>query len=147
MKRAALMLLTASLLASVAATSPTLSGASRPQPRVVCASFSSGGDAHLHYRTRPHSCVLHQRGKPYDASVYFTTAEKLGWRYWSPRRAQAHGEIYLNMYGPAPLWLTLSRPRDTCGSTVFTRGRFKYRYHYNGHHHTKRFTMSLDQCD
>jgi hypothetical protein len=130
------------LLLTLVAASPIGAGARTVKPKVVCYEYPRS-----QYRFRPHSCLFHVRGKPYNANLGFVNAKKLRWHFWSPRQAQARGKLGIVTYGWAPVRIRLSRPRNTCGETVFTRGRFKYRIHHRGRHHTKRFTISLDRCD
>jgi hypothetical protein len=131
------------LLMIVAAVSIS-DGAGRPHHQVVCI---TQWDPHPHssYRFRPHSCDFHERGKPY-VHAYIQVARHLHWRYWSPRRALAHGKLGVSTYGLAPLRVKLSRPRHACGRTVFTKGRFRVRIRQNGRTHTYRYSVHLDKC-
>ena len=143
MRKLIVVVAISTLLAGLAA-SPTGAGAGRVKPWVVCAGYSASG-VHTSYKFRPHACGFHERGAPY-ANAWTLDARKLRWKYWSPRRAQGRGKTGVNMYGYAPVWVRLSRPRYVCGRTVFTRGRFKFVTHFRGRRHTYRSTYRLDRC-
>jgi hypothetical protein len=119
--------------------------ASPPGSQVVCLT-EWGYHPTGWYRTRPHSCGLHERGKFPAAHVNVYTAARLHWLHWGARSATARGKLGISTYGLAPLKLRLSRPRHLCGHTVFTRAHLTIRTHYHEHSHRSSFDIWLDSC-
>lgn len=114
-------------------------------PQVICLT-EWGEHPEGWYRTRPHSCDLHERGKFPVAHVNTYTARRLHWLHWGASVAVAKGKLGVSTYGLAPLKLRLAGARYQCGHTVFTRARLEVLFHFEGHSHRSKFWISLDTC-
>jgi hypothetical protein len=120
-------------------------GAASRLPQVIC--ITEWGDHPAGwYRTRPHFCDFHERGKfPVVGANTYSTG-RLHWLRWRSTHAEARGFAAIPSYGLAPLKLRLSRPRQDCGHTVFTRAHFNIRQRYGGRTHHLRFSIVPDDC-
>ena len=97
------------------------------------------------YRSRPHSCDLHERGTPaFHPTI--AVALRLHWLHWGGRVAVARGKIGISTYGLAPLKLRLSGLREVCGHTVYTRAQMLVTVYYDGQVHRSRSSKLLDNC-
>lgn len=115
------------------------------EPQVVCLT-EWGEQPEGTYRTRPHSCDLHERGKLPVAHLNVMVTHNLHWLHWG-RVAVARGQLGISTYGWAPLKLRLTRPRALCGHTVFTRALLHVRFRSSsGHWHRSRVRIQLDNC-
>lgn len=108
--------------------------------RVVCVSYGDDGEARMDLRSQPRRCTfVHRNQKPFG----YNTVDmiKLRWKSWGKRRARAKGKNVVNMVGPTPARVTLSRPRSGCGDrTVFTRATISARGSNDRAH------LPLDAC-
>lgn len=90
-------------------------------PQVICVEYGGRGA----YRTRPHSCNFHKRGRPV-AYAWLLEMRSIHWLHWGRRVALGKGKSLANMVGPVSTRVRLSAPVTVCGHTVFTRARFKF---------------------
>ena len=121
------------------------STAATPKAQVICLT-EWGYHPEGWYRTRPHTCDLHERGEYPVAHVNVYTTQRLHWLSWGAETAVAKGKLGISTYGLAPLKLKLNRPRHLCGHTVFTKAHLDVQTHYGGRVHRSRFSIPLDNC-
>jgi len=115
-----------------------------PPSSVVCiTSFKPPEGA---YRYKPSACVFHQQGEfPIDGAST-TTTKRLRWRTWTETEARAVGKILISTVGPGRLRLRLSEPRAPCGTTVFTKARFRYKLTFEGETYRDGGQIRIDDC-
>jgi len=142
--------LTAGLALLVAAVAlladPNSKGqADNDEPQVVCLT-EWGPQATGWYRSRPRECDLHERGKTPVAHVNVWVTKQLRWLRWGPRSAVAKGKLGVSTVGLVPLKVRLTRPRELCGHTVFTRAHLDVRLTYDGKTRRSSHWIWLDTC-
>ena len=103
----------------------TSSAASAPrEPKVVC--VTSYQPPRGVYRYKPSKCEFHKRGE-YPIAAYATASVKsMNWKRWGGSRASGKGKFVVNMVGPVPARVRLSKKREVCGLRVYTKLRITW---------------------
>lgn len=92
----------------------------RSLPQVLCRE-GNFGDFRLVLKIKPRECEVIAKGAPIDVPTAGTAPLlDLTWIKWGPESAIADGEFFVSSFGPRPATVRFVRPRETCGSLVFT---------------------------
>ena len=112
-------------LAGLAVMSPG-AGAGAEQVRVVCVKYDGTGGHAFKLHVKPRKCTWVVRG---DEPFGYNTVDmaRIDWKSWGSRRARGRGKFLVNMAGPIPGRVKLSKPRAGCnGRPSFTKATFYY---------------------
>ena len=108
----------ASGAASAAASAPR-------EPKVVC--VKTYAPPRGVYRYKPGKCEFHHRGDYPVSGANTAPFKSMNWKRWGKRKAFGKGKIVLNMVGPVPARVRLTKAREVCGLTVYTKLRATYK--------------------
>jgi hypothetical protein len=76
-----------------------------------------------------------------------TTTKSLNWRSWGNRKARGVGTILISTAPPMDVRVKLTKPRQRCDKTVFTKAHFKYEGEsFDGAPIKGEFDMPIDNC-
>jgi hypothetical protein len=114
-----LMPVMVALLASLVVTTT----ANAASPRLLCNSVEEFGQTFITYKNpkvEPRACAVWREDWAHYQSLTFIRAT---WRGWGTKRAVGRATMTYNMGYRAPITVILSRLREKCGHTVYTRVR------------------------
>lgn len=103
---------------------PTAAGAGGGDTSVVCVRYDNSGDAKFGLKSEPRKCTwVHRREDPFGYNTVDMVDIK--WKSWGTRKARGKGDFVVNMTGPVPGSVDLSKPEIGCGHrAVFTKATF-----------------------
>jgi hypothetical protein len=112
-------------IASLALSAPAPAAQATPVPKLLCNSFERyGGDrtviTYASPEVRPRKCAIWREGWAHYQALTFVDAT---WRGWGTARAVGQATATGNMGARAPVTVILTRRREHCGETVYTRVR------------------------
>ena len=127
------------LIAALAIPTAT-AGAGGSDAKVVCVTFANNGDTRIGLKSEPRNCsFLHRGSEPIGANL--VDMVKLDWKNWGSKKAKGTGKFLVNMSGPLPGRVVLSKPSSECvGKPVYTKATLIYPQD------NARTNMRLDPC-
>jgi hypothetical protein len=115
------------------------------EPKVIC--VTKYQPPRGIYAYKPGTCEFHKRGVFPIAGYNTARASNINWKAWGNRRARGKGKLGISTVGPVPVKIKLTKPRDRCGKTVFTKGHFNYDGEsFDGTPVHGNFDMPLENC-
>jgi hypothetical protein len=91
---------------------------------VVCVEYGNSDEPSFQLRTKPRKCTWVERG---EEPFGYNTVDmvRIHWSQWGTRKARGKGKFVVNMTGPVPGLVKLSKPEIGCGHrAVFTKATF-----------------------
>jgi hypothetical protein len=117
---------------------------SQKTTKVIC--FTKHDPPTAAYERKPSKCILHRRGRYPPISADLAMLGEMRWTHWRARRAVGNGSMWISPVGPARVRVTLLKPRNKCGTRVYTKAKFRGSYQSQGETYHYRSAMPIDEC-